>query len=274
MPARASGEGVTVGAFVALTVAGFRRWSTYRQATAAAAFTNTVFGFLKCSVLLAVLGAQGEVRGYDADQLTGFVWFGQGLLGVVLFWGWTELADRVRSGDVAADLLRPVGLLGTYLAGDLGRAGHAVLTRVVVPVAVGAAVFGVHVPRHPVTWLLAVPTVLLAVLVSFGVRYVVNLTAFWLLDVRGAIVLQTVLTGALSGLYVPVSFFPGAVRAVAWATPFPWMFQAPLDVLVERGGPAHSAALVGGQLAAAAAVLGLAAAVQRAAVRTLVVQGG
>jgi ABC-2 type transport system permease protein len=38
----------------ALVGAGFRRYATYRQATVAGAVTNTVFGFLRCYVLLAV----------------------------------------------------------------------------------------------------------------------------------------------------------------------------------------------------------------------------
>ena len=46
-------DGPRFAALAALARAGFRRYSTYRQATVAAAFTNTVFGFLRCYVLLA-----------------------------------------------------------------------------------------------------------------------------------------------------------------------------------------------------------------------------
>lgn len=81
----------------------FRRYSTYRQATLAGAFTNTVFGFLRCYVFLAVAaGAGGVAAGYRGAQLTTFVWVGQGLLAVVLFWGWTDLVERIRSGEVPA----------------------------------------------------------------------------------------------------------------------------------------------------------------------------
>jgi ABC-2 type transport system permease protein len=43
--------------FGALLGSGFRRYATYQQATIAEAATNTVFGFLRCYVLLAVAGA-------------------------------------------------------------------------------------------------------------------------------------------------------------------------------------------------------------------------
>src|SRR6185436_257773 len=40
-------------AYLAFAVAGFRRHSTYRQATVAACVTNSVFGFLRAAVMLA-----------------------------------------------------------------------------------------------------------------------------------------------------------------------------------------------------------------------------
>jgi len=53
-------------ALPALAAAGFRRWATYRQAAAAGAFTNCVFGLIKVSILLSVAAsAGGSVAGYD-----------------------------------------------------------------------------------------------------------------------------------------------------------------------------------------------------------------
>jgi ABC-2 type transport system permease protein len=113
-----------VRAFVALIGAGFRRYSTYRQATLAGLATNTVFGFLNCYVLLAVAHARGgPVAGYSATQLVTLVWINQGLLASVGLWSDLGLADRIRSGDVVADLLRPIHPVVNYLGTDLGRAG-------------------------------------------------------------------------------------------------------------------------------------------------------
>ena len=129
-------------AYRALAVAGFRRYATYRQAMVAAIFTNTVFGFLRAAVLTAVAGASaGIVAGYDGPRLATFVWVGQGLIGVVLLWAPTELADRIRTGDVIADLLRPIDPVWQALATDIGRAGFASFTRFVGPVVVGALAF-------------------------------------------------------------------------------------------------------------------------------------
>ena len=113
--------------FSALVSAGFRRFSTYRQATVAGLFTNIVFGFLRCYVLLAVAGS--AAIGYDLRQMATYVWVSQGLIATVGLWGDTGLSERIRTGDVVADLLRPVPPVVSYLATDLGRAGFAALAR-------------------------------------------------------------------------------------------------------------------------------------------------
>nr|WP_231956883.1 MULTISPECIES: ABC-2 family transporter protein [unclassified Actinoplanes] len=256
---------------------GFRRYTTYRQATMAGTFTNVVFGYLRCYVLLAVAAGThgGRPGGYDAEQLATYVWLGQGLLSVVMLWGWSELAERIRTGDVAADLLRPVPPVTAYLAADLGRAAHGMLTRFVVLLTVGALCFPMRAPARWQTAPLFLLSVLLAVVVSFGCRYLVNATAYWLQDARGPIMFWTLGAGVLGGLYFPLRLLPGwLAAALRLGTPLPSILQSPLDVAAERDGPGLQLALVGVQLCWAVALLALAGFVQRRAERRLVVQGG
>jgi ABC-2 type transport system permease protein len=263
--------------FGALARSGFRRYITYRQATIAGSFTNIVFGFLRCYVLLAVAAGSvtGRPAGYDAAQLATFVWVGQGLLSVVSLWGWSELADRIRSGEVTADLLRPVHPVIGYLAPDLGRALHASIFRCIPPVVVGLIFFDLYVPVRWFTGPLFALSVLFAVLGSLGLRFLVNATAYWLHDARGPIILWTLSSGVLAGLYFPLRFLPGWLAVTLWvATPFPGLLQTPLDVLVERDPPLLQLGLVALQAVWAAGLLVLCVFVQKRAERRLVAQGG
>jgi ABC-2 type transport system permease protein len=268
---------LTVSTFGALVRSGFRRYATYRQATIAGTCTNIVFGFLRCYVLLAVAAGavSGMAGGYDTEQLTTYVWVGQGLLSVVGIWGWAELAERIRTGDIASDLLRPVSPVTAYLAADLGRAGHGMMTRFVPPVAVGILVFGLTVPQRWQSIPLFALSVLLAVIGSFGCRYLVNATAYWLHDARGPITFWTLSSGVLVGLYFPLRLLPDWLAITLWvATPLPGLLQTPIDVLVERDPPGLQAGLVALQAIWAVVLLALAGHVQRRAERKLVVQGG
>lgn len=259
-----------------LARAGFRRYATYRQATAAGVFTNVVFGAMLAAILTSVAAAGGgRPGGYTAAQLMAFVWVGQGLLNVTYVWGWKELADRVATGDIAADLLRPIGPLAAYAAADLGRAGHAAFGRFVVPVAVGIVGYDMYLPRRVSSYALFAVSVVLAVLLSFAGRYLVNLSAFWLLDARGPVMLWVLMLAPLSGSYFPLRFLPEWAQWLLWCgTPFPGVFQVPLDIAVERTSGLAAAGTVLLQLAWVGALFGLCAAVQRRAVRRLVVQGG
>jgi ABC-2 type transport system permease protein len=260
-----------------LAAAGFRRYSTYRQATIAGAATNITFGLLRTYVLLAATAgtASGLVAGYDREQLATYVWVQQGLMVVTLIWGWSELGERIRTGDVVIDLLRPVHPVLAYFAADLGRAGYAVLTRFIPPVVVGALVFDLYRPGRWYTLPLFAVSAALALAICFGGRYIVNATAFWLLDTRGVDFAWVLASGMLSGLYFPLRFLPEWFTLAVWiGTPFPGILQAPADVLVERDGPGVTLLIVGGQAAWAAVMLLACLAVQRRAERRLVVQGG
>lgn len=248
------------GAFGALVVTGFRRYATYRQATLASICTNSVFGFLRCYVLLGALAGAGtaSVGGYDAEQLATYCWASQGLIGVVLLWGWTDLSDRIRTGDVISDLLRPIHPVTAYLAVDFGRAGFAALTRFVVPIAVGALTFDLYLPRRVLTYPLFVVSVVFATVICFCFRYLVNASGYWLLDARGVNTLAAFLTTVGAGLAYPLHFMPGWVVTTLWvATPFPSMLQGPLDVLVERDTTLASIGIIAGQAAWAATLLGV-----------------
>ena len=218
--------------YLLLAAAEFRRYSTYRLAIFAGVVTQSVFGFIRVSVLFAAIAAAGgTLAGYDQRSASTYVWLGQALLAPVAIFGWTEIADRVSSGEIAVDFARPVDLQLAWWTRDLGRAGFQLLSRGLPPLLIGALTIGFALPQSWTAYPLGLISLVLAVSISFVVRFLVNLIAFWTLDVRGFIGLYVVLVGPLCGLFVPVHLFPDWLRIIAYATPFPSMLQTPIDVL-------------------------------------------
>lgn len=255
---------------------GFRRYAAYPGATAAGLFTNVFFGLLIGYVIRAVYETRREVGGYDVVEATTYVWLAQGLLAVVAIYGpsWAELALRVRSGDVAVDLYRPLDLQAAFLAQDAGRAWYQLVFRGVPPFLLGAAVFGVTVPGEGWRWLAFGLSVALAVTVSFGIRFLVNVSAFWLLDHRGMGILGVALTTLLCGMAVPLSFFPDPWGDVLRALPFAAVLQAPVDVFVANELAGSTALVLALQVLWAALLVGAGRLLLGAGTRRLVVQGG
>ncbi|MEV6990287.1 ABC-2 family transporter protein [Streptomyces sp. NPDC093228] len=260
--------------YAAVAASGFRRYATYRTATAAGVFTNSVFGLILAYTYLAVWNERPHLGGYDQSQALTFVWVSQGLLMTVAVFGGgfeEELIERIRTGDVAVDLYRPVDLQGWWLASDLGRALFHLLGRGVVPLVFGALLFPLALPASPLTWAAFVLAVGLGVVVSFAIRFVVALSAFWLLDGAGVAQLAGLTAVFCSGMLLPLNVFPGTLGEVVRLLPWSALLQAPVDVLLGAADPLPT---YGFQIAWAVVLLGVGRLVQSAATRRVVVQGG
>ncbi|MET8640838.1 ABC-2 family transporter protein [Streptomyces sp. NPDC004675] len=260
--------------YAAVAASGFRRYATYRTATAAGVFTNSVFGLILAYTYLAVWNERPHLGGYDQSQALTFVWVSQGLLMTVAVFGGgfeEELIERIRTGDVAVDLYRPVDLQGWWLASDLGRALFHLLGRGVVPLVFGALVFPLALPASPLTWAAFLVAVGLGVVVSFAIRFVVALSAFWLLDGAGVAQLAGLTAVFCSGMLLPLNVFPGTLGEVVRLLPWSALLQAPVDVLLGTADPLPTYAF---QIAWAVVLLGVGRLVQSAATRRVVVQGG
>jgi ABC-2 type transport system permease protein len=265
-----------MGLYVMLARVGYRRYSAYPAAAAAGLFTNVFFGFLLAYILLAVYEERDDIGGYsEADTIT-YVWLTQGLLSVVASFGpsWYELSLRVRSGNIATDLQRPLDLQRLLLAQDSGRAVYMLLYRAVPPFLIGALVFEVVVPESVLRWVAFVLSVGLAVVVSFAIRFLVNLMSFWLLDYRGPTNLAMGVTFLLSGLIIPLAFFPEPLGDIARVLPFASMLQLPIDIFVGAAAGWQVAGVLALQTFWAVALLGAGRAVLAGGTRKLVVQGG
>lgn len=262
--------------YLRLVRAGFQQAFAYRAAMLAGVVANGMFGLLRGAIYAAMLASSGgALAGYSSTSLSTYNWLTQAMLGVAKVWPTEEIAERVRTGDIAVDFARPIDIQFAYLARDLGDSAAQVLPRAVPTLAIGALTYGVTFPTDPVHLALGLIAVVIGCAVSYLARFLLQLSAFWITDLRGLLSLYVFASGFLGGLVVPVSFMPGWLQAVAWATPFPSMLQLPVDVL---SGRRADAAELGAAFAIQVAwLIGLLLAGRlalRRGHRALVVQGG
>ncbi|AXG78052.1 ABC transporter permease [Streptomyces paludis] len=263
--------------YAVVTLGGFRRYATYRVATFAGVFTNTVFGFILAYAYTALWDERPRLGGYDLPQAMTYVWLGQALLAACALMGGgfeDELIERIRTGDIAVDLYRPADLQLWWLAGDLGRAAFQLLGRGVVPMAIGAFAFELALPGDPLMWLAFLGALLLGLVVSFAIRFLIALSAFWLMDGAGAAQLGMLAAMFFSGMLLPLNVFPGALGEVARALPWSSMLQIPADVLLGKHTGWDLAGVYAFQAGWAVALLGAGRVLQSVATRRVVVQGG
>ncbi|MFC5829659.1 ABC transporter permease [Nonomuraea insulae] len=231
-----------------------------------------MFGILRAYILIALWQARPGLAGYDVTDAITFCFVTQAFIGPMqLFGGGLSIPERIRTGDIALDLVRPASLQLWTLAEDVGRASYLFLVRGIPPMLLGAAVFGIYLPTDPGQWLAFVIGFAIAVVISFGWRYLVALSVCWLLDDRGIAVLSLVLTTFFSGMMVPLHLFPGWFGELARALPWAAMVQLPTDLYL---GKAPVLETLGLQAFWAAVLIGLGALGTRAIRHKVVIQGG
>ncbi|WP_067714732.1 ABC transporter permease [Nocardia yamanashiensis] len=263
-----------VGVYWQLVKAGFRRQSTYRLAMFAGLVTNLVFGCVRAAVLTAAVHTGNGFGGYDSGTIGAYIWLSQGLLGAIAFWVVPDIVERIRTGDVAIDFLRPIDIQMAGLADYLGRAGATLIPRALPSVALGALTFGLAFPATPGPYLLGAISMALAMALSYLSMFTVCLGGFWLVETRGLRALHMILGTFLAGLFAPVHLFPDWLRTLANATPFPSMLQWPIDVLSGRTTGLAAVELLAVQCCWMVVLVAAGQLLLRAGRRKLEVQGG
>ena len=180
------------------------------------------------SVWEAVYAGRSEVDGVSADTLLVYLtisslgsWFLPGIA------AWT-IQERVLSGDVALDLVRPFGYLKLVMAQDIGTAwGYAPTLVVYVP---AALLVGSLDPPSVGNGALYLVSFALAFLVNSLIWMHIGLLAFWMQHVNGIRAIVGVSTAFLSGALVPLWLMPDGVRFVFRLLPFQALAFLPASI--------------------------------------------
>jgi len=252
----------------------FQRQMTYRAATLAGLATNLFFGLLRVAVMVALYGERTTVAGMNLQAAITYTGLGQAVIAFLSIFGWYDLMRSVSSGEVAADLLKPLGYFRFWLALDLGRALVAFLLRGVTVMLFYAFFFDIITPVTLWQWTALTIALVLSWVLSFAWRFLVNLAAFWTPNAIGVGRFAFGIAWVLSGFYMPLRFFPTWFQSFCHFTPFPSMVNTTIEIYLGLlMGPALIQALFV-QLFWIAVTILACQRVLRAGVHRLVIQGG
>lgn len=259
-------------AFARLALA---RESAYRLDLLVALVGFAVRVYVLQFVWRALYRASGEAApaGIELEAMLTYMLVGQLSALVLAVDAADRIREKVREGTIAFDLARPVSFPLYLLADAVGvalRNGVILLPALLL----GLALVEPRGPASPTHALAFALSLALGFLVGFLLDFLTNLAAFWTLETFGLAYAQRFASLLLSGVVVPIWFFPPGLAEAARLLPFASIYGTPLSIFIGRvDGPALAGALA--LQAVWVAVLALAAAtVWGRAKRRLLVQGG
>jgi ABC-2 type transport system permease protein len=230
----------------------------YRAAALAGFATQCWWGAIKVMILAAFYSDGGAALAPMRlqDAIT-YIWLGQGLLALLPWNADSTVADGVRTGGVAYEWLRPADTYWLWFA----RAASSLSARAVPRAALMIAAAGIALPlvglsewswRPPpsvgAAGLFAVSLLAVVLLVS-AFRNLVTLTVVVTLTDRGVNVLVASFGMMLSGMIVPLGFFPPAWTPWLRLNPFAGMVDTPYRIYFGDLGGMDALAGIGVQLA-------------------------
>lgn len=178
----------------------------------------------------------GSVGGYTPGAFAAYyiVWTLVRNMNIVFTpYGWEQ---RIRSGNLTIDLMRPIHVLHVDIAYFAGW--KLVMITFWIPIA--AVLVLVFRPElHPT--LLQVGVFLIAIWGAYLVRTMfiefLGLITFWTTRVGAIYELYFALELLLSGRLVPMSLMPAWAQQLAWYLPFQWTFSFPIEALTGSHTP-------------------------------------
>ena len=268
--------------YAALASMRLRAILQYRAAALAAVATQLFWGLLRFMILDGFYRSDPSASDFTTVHLASYVWLGQAMFGLFPMNVDPLASDRIRSGAVAYELLRPLDLYANWAVSVVGwRIGRTALRA--VPLLLFAAVVLPLVGAR--TWALGPPAgagaaigfavaVALGVLTGMAVTLLGQTVMLWTLSSTGWNAILPLAAWICSGMVVPLPYLPHWAQAVLELLPFAGLIDTPFRIY--SGHLAGSEALRA-LLVQAAWVVALVAAGHRlmaAGIRKVVIQGG
>lgn len=236
----------SIHAYAQFARCAFQRRTAYRLANWTGVMVNFFFFLIHAQLFLALFGTRDAVNGWQAQDAVRYFATSEALLmvlGVMSTQPAVEFADRIRSGDVAVDLVRPVWLWTRYVAESYGSAAYYVLARASVLYVASMVLYRLALPLKSEV-LLAPLSIALGVGISATLMYLGGATAFWTEQAYGPLSMLPIAIFFFGGIAVPLDFYPLPARILA-------------DLLPFRGAVYTPVALASGKLSGAPLLFGL-----------------
>jgi ABC-2 type transport system permease protein len=260
--------------FVKLTWLAFKQQLTYRTALYAGLATNLFFGILRVAVMQGLYGNQSEVNHLSIRDAITYVGFSQALIAFLTLFGSIEFMQTVYSGQIGSDLLKPYNMYTYWMAKDLGKSLVNLFGRGILFMFLFGLIYPILFPQGWQQWGLFIVALGLCWLVSFSMRFLVNLSGFWTPDARGIARLAYALVGGLSGFIMPLRLMPDWFKQFCSLTPFPAIINTPAEIYLGIIQGREALPFIVQQLGWFVGLALVGQLVLRAGVRRLVIQGG
>jgi ABC-2 type transport system permease protein len=241
-------------------------------------YTGIVTYFVNVSVYYfiwkAVFSAGEQMAGYDLGQMVTYVAVGWMVRSFYFNNVDREMAAEVLEGKIAVNLIKPVDVQVMYVAQTFGE---SCFRAVLFTLPISVVLFFVYPVLPPFSTGAAVMffmSCLLALLILTLINFIVGTMALQIQSIVGVIRAKYFIVEFLSGLLLPLTFFPSGLQKFISFLPFPHISYTPLQIYLGRVRGASGLRSLGLQALWVLALFAAGRLYWRFSTRRLSIQGG
>jgi len=269
---------MAAAAYVEFAKRAFAREATYREEVFTGIGSVALRVYLYFALWSALYANNGPQAGFSLRDVITYATLAL-MLGLIFgAQGPYVVREKIREGNIAIDLMRPISVPLYVFADTVGQVSFALVEiALALPLAIGLlALTGTHLlaPASLLDGFAFVLSVVLGFFVNFFLDLMMATITFWTMEIFGFQLMVQFITSLLAGAVVPLQFFPSAATKIALASPFAAIYSAPLSIYI---GQYHGSQLVATLVSQLiwAVIFGVASlALWRVGERRVVVQGG
>lgn len=203
---------------------------SYVFAAWGAFFSNIFQIFILYYLWMAIYGNNSTLDGIGKDQMITYIILSR-ILYTQITWSFIHvLGNKIQSGDIVMDLLRPVDFqLFTYISrlGDIISFG---IMNAIPALLLTGICLGLYIPHNPLILIYSVISLLMAITISFFVEFWIGLLAFYTVNSWGLQTLYEAAIALFSGSLIPLAFFPSGIKPIVNFLPFKDMLYTPISI--------------------------------------------
>ncbi|MBF0169697.1 MAG: ABC-2 family transporter protein [Nitrospinae bacterium] len=254
----------------------FQRELAYKFEYFIGVFNGLLFMFIFTSLWEAVYAGPTAATGGTAFTREGIITYAVYAMLVRISMTQEEsgIPAKVRSGEIAMDMIKPVNYMLMTLAETGGGTLFHWVTRVAPIFAVALFAFDAWPPSDPLNWLMLGVSWVFGYLIFFYLNFAFALLAFWFVETFSFQLMKFGLFTLFAGGIVPIDFFPDWLQPVIAFLPFPSIIYVPTALFIGHIPAAEAGSLIGVQVAWTVGLGLLCRVMWGMGQRKLIVQGG
>ncbi|REK74885.1 ABC transporter permease [Paenibacillus paeoniae] len=182
----------------------------------------------------AIYGSQDTLAGFTVAQMTTYIavsWMARAFYFNNLD---REIANEIRDGSVAVQLIRPYNYLFVKMMQGFGEGLFRLLLFMVPGLFIVCLIFPVSLPTDPKVWLIYLVMLFLSFLINSQINIMTGLFAFFVENNEGMMRMKRVMVDLFSGVVVPIAFFPGWLSGIMEWLPFQAITYLPSSFFTGR----------------------------------------